>query len=227
MSKGLWKRKSQPTTVLLRIVQTRTINQLQNIDCENGFHTGCPNVCYNQQQNRLSQDYTNRDDQPTTKHWLWEWLPYRLSERLSQPTTKQAFSGLHQPGRSTNYKHLYRFKCDKLNCSNKYWLLRLLPHRLSEGQSQWVTTINSPSRECTNRDNQPNTNIHYEDVFHTDCPNVSHNQQRRFLGLHHRQSIKYRSCWTYQGHVTIDFMRWNFSSSLKKNITIGSPKQFS
>ena len=57
-------------TGFLRTTPTGTINQLQNIDCENGFHTGCPNVCHNQQQNRLSQDYTNRDNQPATNIYI-------------------------------------------------------------------------------------------------------------------------------------------------------------
>ena len=57
---------------------------------------------------------------------------------INQPQTlahlghnqQQSFSGLHQPGRSTNHKH---------------WLT-------------WVTTNNSPSQDYTNLDNQPTTN---------------------------------------------------------------------
>ena len=45
---------------------------------------------------------------------------------------QQSFSGLHKPGRSTNYKHLLT----------------------------WVTTNNSPSQDYTNPDDQPITNIY-------------------------------------------------------------------
>ena len=46
---------SQPTTVLLRITPTRTINQPQTVT-----------LLGHNQQPSPSQDYTNQDDQPTT-----------------------------------------------------------------------------------------------------------------------------------------------------------------
>ena len=68
------KRQSQPTTVLLRTTQTRTINQQQKSVTTNSSP---------------SQDHTNPDDQPTTN---------------VSHNQKQLFSGLHQPGRSSSHK---------------------------------------------------------------------------------------------------------------------------
>ena len=71
------KRQSQPTTVPLRTMPTRTINQPQTSVSTN---------------HSPSQDHTvvgNPDDQPTT------------NVSLNQP---QSLSGLCQPGRSTNHK---------------------------------------------------------------------------------------------------------------------------
>ena len=73
---------SQPTTVLLRTAPIQTINQLQTLT-----HMGLNN-------NNPSQDYTNPDYQPTTN---------TDSLRHNQ---QQSYSGLHQPGRSTNHKTL-------------------------------------------------------------------------------------------------------------------------
>ena len=123
----LLKRESQPTTALLRTTPTRTTNQLQTIDSENDFHTGCWNVSHNQQQ---------------------------------------PFSGLHQPGRSTNHKH---------------WLWWWLPHWLFRRQSQPTTVLLGTTQTRTT--NQLQT-IDSENDFHTGCWNVSHNQQQPFSGLH-------------------------------------------
>ena len=118
----------QTTTVLLRTSPTRTINQPQTLTHLGikqqqyfpGLHqpgrSTNPLVSTN---NSTSQDYTNPDDQPTTNTdspgsqpttVLLRTTPTRT---INQPQTlthlglnqQQYFSGLHQPGRSTNHKH--------------------------------------------------------------------------------------------------------------------------
>ena len=85
---------------------------------------------------------------------------------------QQYFSGLHQPGRSTNHKH---------------WLT-------------WVSTNNSPSQDYTNPDDQPTTNIDSPGLQPTTVllrttptrtinqpQTLTHlglNQQQSFSGLH-------------------------------------------
>ena len=90
--------------------------------------------------NSPSQDYTNQDDQPITNIYspgsqpttaLLRITPIRTINQLQTFThlghnQQLSSSGLHQSGRSTNYKHLLT----------------------------WVTTNNSPSQD-TNPDDQP------------------------------------------------------------------------
>ena len=98
---------SQPTTVLLMTTPTRTSNQPRTLT-----HLG-----HNQQHS--SQDYTNPDEQPATSIDSPGSQPTTVLLRttpamtIDQPQTlthlghnqQQRFSGLHQPGRSTNHKH--------------------------------------------------------------------------------------------------------------------------
>ena len=75
-----------------------------------------------------------RQSQPTTV--LLRTTPTQTINQLQTLShlghnQQQSFSGLHQPRRSTNYKH---------------WVT-------------WVTTNNSPSQDYTNPDDQPTTNI--------------------------------------------------------------------
>ena len=79
---------------------------------------------------------------------------------------QQPFSGLHQPGRPINYKQL---------------TLKMTSTLVVETS---VTINNSPSQDYTNPDDQPTTNIDSDDDFHTDCSDVSHNQQQSFSVLH-------------------------------------------
>ena len=155
---GCWN-VSQPTTVLLRTTPTRTINQLQTLthlghnqqQSFSGLHQPGRSTNYKRwliwvtTNNSPSQDYTNPDDQPTTNVDLPGSQPTKVllkttpTRTINQPQTlthlghnqQQSFSGLHQPGRSTNYKR---------------WLT-------------WVTTKNSPSQNYTNPDDQPTTNV--------------------------------------------------------------------
>ena len=150
---------SQPTTVLLRTTPARMINQLQALTHlghnQQQFFLGPhqPGRSTNYKywltlvtaNNSPSQDYTNPDDQPTTNidsPWsqpttvLLRTTPTRMINQLQTLThlghnQQQSFSGLHQPRRSTNYKH---------------WLTL-------------VATNNSPSQDHTNPDDQPTTNI--------------------------------------------------------------------
>ena len=114
---------SQPTTVLTT-APARTISQLQTLSPSQD------------NTNPEVQPTTNTDSpgsQPTTAH-----LRTTPTRTISQLQTlshlghnpQQSFSGLHQPGRSANYK---------------YWLA-------------CVTINNSPSQEYTNPDVQPVTN---------------------------------------------------------------------
>ena len=97
--------------------------------------------------NSPSQDHTNPDDQPIT------------NVSLNQ---QQSFSGLHQPGRSTNHKR---------QSQPTTVLLRTTPTRTINQPQTSVSTNNSPSQDYTNPDDQPTTN-------------VSLNQQQSFSGLH-------------------------------------------
>ena len=98
---------SQPTTVLLRTTLTRTINQLQTLT-----HLG------NNQQQSFSGLHqhgrsTNKNiDSPGSKATtiLLRTTPTRTINQLQTWTylghnQQQSFSGLHQPGRSTNHRH--------------------------------------------------------------------------------------------------------------------------
>ena len=106
--------------------------------------------------NSPSQDYTNPDDQPTT------------NVRHNQ---QQSFSGLHQPGRSTNHKR---------QTQPTTVLLRTTPTLMINQPQTSATTNNSPSQDYTNPDDQPTTN-------------VSHNQQQSFSVLHQpRQSTNHK-----------------------------------
>ena len=132
------------------------------------------------------QDYTNPDDQPSTNIDSPGSQPTTVLLRTTpnwttnQPQTlthlghnqQQSFSGLHQPGRSTNHKH---------------WLT-------------WVTTNNSPSQDYTNPDDQPTTSIDSPGSQPTTVllrttptrrinepqilTHLGHNQQQSFSGLH-------------------------------------------
>ena len=150
--------------------------------------------------NSPSQDYTNPDDQPTTKYWFTWSQPSTVLLRttptwtINQPQTfthlgynhQQSFSGLHQPGRSTNHRH---------------WLT-------------WVTTINSPSQDYTNLDDQPTTNIDSPGSQPTTVllrttptrtinqsqtlTHLGHNKQQSFSGLHQPgRSTNYRHWLTW------------------------------
>ena len=79
-----YKCHSQPTTVLHRTSPTKTINQLQMSLTTN---------------NSPSQGFTNQDDQPPTN---------------VTHNQQQSFTGLHQPRRSTNYKHTQKY-CQSFN----------------------------------------------------------------------------------------------------------------
>ena len=125
-------KRQSQPTTDLRTTPTQTINQLQTSVTAN---------------NRPSQDYTNQDDQPTTN---------------VSHNQKRSFSGLHQPGRSTNYKR--QSQPTKV-------LLRTTPTQTINQPQTSVSTNNSPSQDYTNPDDQPTTN-------------VSHNQQRSSSGLH-------------------------------------------
>ena len=149
---------SQPKTVLLRTTPTRTINQLQTLthlghnpkQSFSGLHQPGRSTNYKHWLTWVTtqnspQDCTSPDDQPATnidslgsqpKTVLLRTAPARTINQLQTWThlghnPKQSFSGLHQPGRSTSYKH---------------WLT-------------WVTTQNSPSQDYTNPDDQPTTNM--------------------------------------------------------------------
>ena len=156
--------------------------------------------------NSPSQDYTN----PT--QWFWRWLPHRLSKRQSQPTTvllrttqtrpndskddfhtgcrnvshnqQQSFSRLHKPDpmtlKMTSTQVVQTSVTTNNSPSQDYtnptqWLWRWLPHRLSKRQSQPTTVLLRTTQT------RPNDS---EGDFHTECPNVSHNQQQSFSGLH-------------------------------------------
>ena len=144
------KRQSQPTTFLLRTRPTLTINQPQTSVTTN---------------NSPSQDYTNPDDQPTTN---------------VSHNQQQSFSGLHQPGRSTNHKlqsqsttvFLRTIPTRTINQPQRQSQsttvhLRTTPARTINQPQTSVTTNNRPSQDYTNPDDQPTTN-------------VSHNQQQSF-----------------------------------------------
>ena len=114
---------------------------------------------------------------------------------INQPPTlthlghnqQQSFSGLHQLGRSTNYRHCLI----------------------------WVTNNNRPSQDYyTNTDDQPTTNIDSSGsqpatVLLRTTPtrminqpptltHLGHNQQRSFSGLHQLgRSTNYRHCLTW------------------------------
>ena len=150
----------KPTTILLRTTPTRTINHPHTLthlgynqqQSFSGLHQPGRSTKSTHIDSLGSQPTTvllrttpTRDDQPSTNidspgtqptTVLLRTTPTRT---INQPQTlthlghsqRQSFSGLHQPGRSTNHKH---------------WLT-------------WVTTINSPSQDYTNPDYQPTTNI--------------------------------------------------------------------
>ena len=170
------KRQSQPTTVPLRTTPTRTIDQPQTSvitnnspsqDCTNPDDRPTTNVSHNQQQYSPSQDYTNSDDRPTTNvsHNQQQYSPSQdYTSPDDRPTTnvshnqQQSFSGLHQPGRSTNHKR---------QSQPTIVLLRTTPTRTIDQPQTSVITNNSPSQDCTSSNDRPTTN-------------VSHNQQQSF-----------------------------------------------
>ena len=110
----------QPTTVLLRTTPTLTINQTKTSVTTN---------------NSPSQDYTNRDDQPTTN---------------VSHNQQQSFSGLHQPVQSTNHKR---------QPQPTTVLLRTTPTLMINQPKTSVTANNSPSQNYSNhkRQSQPTT----------------------------------------------------------------------
>ena len=137
---------------------------------------------------------TNLDDQPTTN----------TDSPGSQPTTvlrttptwtinqlqtlthlghnhKQSFSGLHKPGRSTNYKH---------------WLT-------------WVTFDNSPSQDYTNLDDQPTTNTDSPGSQPTTVlrttPTWTINQLQTLTHLGHNQQ---QSSGLYQPGRPTNYKHW-------------------
>ena len=150
---------SQPTTVPLRITPTRTISQLKTSyhlghnqqQSFSGLHQPERSANYKHwltwvtTNNSPSQDHTNPDGQQTTNidsvgsqptTALLRTTPTRTISQLQTSihlgyNQQQSFSGLHQPGRSANYKH-----------------------RLT-----WIATNNSPSQDYINQDDQPTTNI--------------------------------------------------------------------
>ena len=116
-----------------------------------------------------SQDYTNPDDQRTTnfshnqqQSFSGLYQPGRSTNHNVSHNQQQSISGLHQPGRSTNHKR---------QSQPITGLLRTTPTRMTNQPQTSVTTNNSPSKDYTNPDDQPTTN-------------VSHNQQQSFSGLH-------------------------------------------
>ena len=147
-------------------------------------------------KNSPSQDYTNPDDQPTANKnspgsqqttVLLRTTPTRMINQLQTLThlghnQQQSFSGLHQPGRSTNYKH---------------WLTR-------------VTTNNSLSQDHTNPVDEPTTNTQSLGSQATTfllrttptrtinqlqtLTHLGNNQQQSFSGLH--QPVR----WTNHKH---------------------------
>ena len=144
---------SQPTTIL-RTTPTRTINQPQTLthlghnqqQSFSGLHQPGRSTNYKRwltwdtTSNSPYQDYINLNGQPTTNidspgsqpTTILRTTPTRTINQLQTLThlghnQQKSFSGLHQPGWSTNHKH---------------WLT-------------WVTTKNSPSQDYTNPDDQP------------------------------------------------------------------------
>ena len=117
--------------------------------------------------NSPSQDYDNLDDQPTTN--IDSGYDFHTGCRNVSLYLQQSFSGLRQPGRSTNHKH---------------WLWIWLPHRLSKRQSQPTTvllrTTTTWTINHTNLDDKLTTNIDSEDDFHT-CRLL---KLQSFSGLH-------------------------------------------
>ena len=190
----------QQTTVLLRTTPTRTINQLQTLthlghnqpQFFSGLHQPGWSTNYKHwltwvtTNNSPSQDHTNPVDEPTTNTqslgsqattFLLRTTPTRTINQLQTLTylghnQPQFFSGLHQPERSTNYKH---------------WLT-------------WVTTNNSPSQDYTNPFDEPTTNTQSLGSQRTTfllrttptrtinqlqtLTYLGHNQQQSFSGLH-------------------------------------------
>ena len=155
----LSKSQAQLITVLSRTTSPRTINQPQTLthlghhqqqSLAGLHHPGRSTnhkhwLAWVTNNNSPLRTYTNPDNQPTTNIDSPKSPPTTVllrtasSRTINQPQTlthlgynqQQSFSGLHQPGRSTNHKH---------------WLT-------------WVTTNNNPSQDYTNPDDQPITNI--------------------------------------------------------------------
>ena len=231
---------SQPTTVLLRTAPTRTINQLQTLIhlCHNqqqsfwGLHQ--PGRSTNHKHwlswvtsnNSPSEDYTNPDDQPTINidspgsqptTVLLRTTPTRTINQLQTliylcHNQQQSFSGLHQPGRSTNYKHWLTWVTPNNSSSQDYnnpddqpttnidsppttvFSALHQPGR-STNYKHWftcVTTNNSPSQDYTNPDDQPTTNIdsagsHPTTVLLRTTPTRTINQLQTLTHLAHNQ----------------------------------------
>ena len=125
--------------------------------------------------NNSPQDYPNPDDQPTTN------VSYNQ---------QQSFSGLPQPGRSTNHKR---------QLQPTTVLLRTTPTRTINQPQTSVTTNNSPSQGYPNPDDQPTTN-------------VSYNQQQSFSGLPQPgQSISYKHYLFYMLTLYVTFGKLSWS----------------
>ena len=147
--------------------------------------------------NSPSQDYTNPDDQPTTnidspgsqpRTVLLRTTPTRTINQLQTLThlghnQQQSFSGLHKPGRSTNYKR---------------WLT-------------WVTTNKSPSQDYTNPDDQPTTNIDSpgsqpRTVLLSTTPTRTINQLQTLTHLGHNQEQSFSEL--HQPGRSTNYKRW-------------------
>ena len=116
------------------------------------------------------EDYANPDDQPTTNidspgsQPTTVLLRTTLTRTINQPQTlthlghnqQQSFSGLHQPGRSTNHKQTYLGHNQQQSLSGLHQPGRSTNHK---HWLTWVATNNSPPQDYANPDDQPTTNI--------------------------------------------------------------------
>ena len=140
---------SQPTTVLLRSTPTRMINKLQTL----------PYLGHNQQQ-------------PVSGH-----TPTRTNKQIQTSThlghnQQQYFSGLHQHGRSANYKHWIT-----LVTTNKA-LLRATPTP-TISQQQTSIHLGHNQQQPFSGHTPTRTNKRIQTLTH-----LGHNQQQSFSGLH-------------------------------------------
>ena len=116
-----------------------------------------------------SQDYTNPDDQPTT-NFIYN--------------QQQSFSGLYQPGRSTNHKR---------QSQSTTVLLRTTPTQTINQPQTSVTTNNSPSQDYTSPDDQPTTNVSHNQqqssIQHQPGQSTNHKRQSQPTTVHLRTTV--------------------------------------